>query len=59
MSLIAPGFLLGGWGGRYRKAVVTSGESPIDGLAAVRTPDALYVLVSQGDLKLFRIPLAH
>ena len=59
VSLIAPGSLLGGWGGRYRKAVVTSGESPIDGLAAVRTPGALYVLVSQGDLKLFRIPLAR
>ena len=59
VSLIAPGSLLGGWGGRYRKAVVTSGDAPIDGLAAARTADALYVLVSQGDLKLFRIPLAH
>jgi hypothetical protein len=59
VSLIAPGSLLGGWGNRYRKAVVTSGDSPIEGFAAARTPDALYLLVSQGDLRLFRLPLAH
>ena len=59
VSLIAPGSLLGRWGGRYRKAVLTSGEAPIDGLAAVRTPDALYVLSSQGDLRLFRVPITR
>ena len=59
VSIIAPGSLLGGWAGRYRKAVVTSGGSPIEGLAAARTSDALYVLVSQGDVKLYRIPLSH
>jgi hypothetical protein len=59
VSLIAPGSLLGGWGSRYRKEVVTSGETLIDGLAATRTPDALYVLVSQGGLRLFRIPLSR
>ena len=58
VSLIAPGSLLGGRGTRYRKAVVTSGDSPIEGFAAVRTADALYVLVSQGDLRLLRIPLS-
>jgi hypothetical protein len=57
ISLIAPGSLLGGRGTRYRKAIVCSGDSSIDGFAAVRTADALYVLVSQGDLKLLRIPL--
>jgi len=57
ISLIAPGSLLGGRGTRYRKAIVCSGDSNIDGFAAVRTADALYVLVSQGDLKLLRIPL--
>jgi hypothetical protein len=59
VSLIAPGSLLGGRGSRYRKAIVTSGETPIDGFAATRTPDALYVLVSQRDLRLFRIPLSR
>jgi hypothetical protein len=59
VSVIAPGSLLGSWGGRYRKAVLTSGEAPIDGLAAVRSADALYVLASQGDLALFRIPITR
>ena len=57
VSLIAPGSLLGARGTRYRKAVLSSGETGIDGLAAVRTADALYVLVSQGNVKLLRIPL--
>jgi hypothetical protein len=57
LSLIAPGTLLGAYGTRYRKAVLCSGESRINGFAAVRTVDAVYVLVSQGDLKLIRIPL--
>jgi hypothetical protein len=59
VSLIAPGSLLGGRGSRYRKAVVTSGETPIEGFAAARAADALYVLVSQRDLRLFRIPLSR
>jgi hypothetical protein len=58
VSLIAPGSLLGARGTRYRKAVFSSGDSRIDGFAAARTGDALYVLVSQGNLKLLRIPLA-
>jgi hypothetical protein len=58
VSLIAPGSLLGAWGTRYRKTVLCSGNSCIDGFAAVRTADALYVLVSQGNLRLMRIPLA-
>ncbi|MGO9309600.1 MAG: hypothetical protein ACLQDL_11330 [Spirochaetia bacterium] len=57
LSLIAPGTLLGGRGTRYRKAILASGDSLIDGFAAARTPDALYLLVSQGDLRLLRIPL--
>jgi hypothetical protein len=58
VSLIAPGSLLGARGTRYRKAVLSSGDSIIDGFAAARTADALFVLVSQGDLRLLRIPLA-
>jgi hypothetical protein len=57
VSLIAPGSLLGARGSRYRKAVLWSGDARIDGFAAARTPDALYVLVSQGSVKLLRIPL--
>ncbi len=57
LSLIAPGPILGARGTRYRKAVLCSGDSNIGGFAAVRTSDALYVLVSQGDLKLLRIAL--
>jgi hypothetical protein len=57
VSLIAPGSLLGGRGTRYRKAVLASGDARIDGFAAARSADALYVLVSQGSLKLLRIPL--
>jgi hypothetical protein len=59
VSLIAPGSLIGARGTRYRKAVLASGEARIDGFAAVRTSDALYVLVSQGDLKLLRVPLTQ
>ena len=58
VSLIAPGSLLGARGSRYRKAVLSSSEARIDGFAAARTTDALYVLVSQGSVKLLRIPLA-
>ena len=58
VSLIAPGSLMGARGTRYRKAVLASGEAGIDGFAAARTTDALYVLVSQGNVKLLRIPLA-
>jgi len=58
LSLIAPGSLLGAHGARYRKAVIAAGEPRIDGFAAARTADALYVLVSQGNLRLLRIPLS-
>ena len=58
LSLVAPGSLLGAHGTRYRKAALASGDVRIDGFAAARTPDALYVLVSQGNLKLLRIALA-
>ncbi len=57
LSVIAPGHLLGTPGGRYRKAVLTEGDLHIDGFAAARTADALYVLVSQGTLKILRVPL--
>ncbi len=57
VSLIAPGSILGARGSRYRKAIVCSGDSSINGFSAVRTADALYVLVSQGDLRLIRVPL--
>jgi len=57
LSVIAPGFLLGALGSRYRKAVLTEGDLRIDGFAAARTPDALYVLLSQGGLRILRIPL--
>jgi len=57
VSLIAPGSVLGARGSRYRKAVLSSGDSRIEGFAAARTADALYVLVSQGGVKLLRIPL--
>jgi hypothetical protein len=57
LSLIAPGSLIGARGSRYRKAVLASGEERVDGFAAARTSDALYVLVSQGDVKLLRVPL--
>jgi hypothetical protein len=58
VSLIAPGSLIGARGTRYRKAVLSSGDALVDGFAAARTVDALYVLVSQGNLKLLRTPLA-
>jgi hypothetical protein len=59
VSVIAPGSLLGRRGSRYRKAVVTAGEARIEGFSALRTADALYVLVSQGSLRLLRIPLSR
>jgi hypothetical protein len=37
--------------------VITSGQAPISGFAAARTADALYVIVVQGGLKLYRIAL--
>jgi hypothetical protein len=58
LSLIAPASLLGARGARYRKAALAAGDVRIDGFAAVRTADALYVLVSQGNLKLLRFPLS-
>jgi hypothetical protein len=58
LSLVAPGNLLGVPGARYRKAVVASGDLRIEGFAAARTADALYVLLSQGNLRILRVPLA-
>jgi len=58
LSVIAPGPLLGALGGRYRKAVLAEGDQRIDGFAAARTADALYVLLSQGGLRILRIPLS-
>ncbi len=58
LSMIAPGSLLGARGTRYRKAALTEGDVRIDGFAAARTADALYVLVSQGSLKLLRVALS-
>lgn len=58
LSLVAPGSLLGVRGSRYRKAVLASGDLRIEGFAAARTADALYVLLSQGTLKLLRVPLS-
>jgi hypothetical protein len=58
VSIIAPGPMLGALGGRYRKAVLCSGERPVESLSAVVVGNALYVLVQQGDLTLFRVALA-
>jgi hypothetical protein len=58
ISIIAPGYLLGGIGARYRKATLLSGPEPIEGFAAVEAHDALYVLALQGGLKLLRLRLA-
>ncbi len=57
LSLIAPGSLVGAGGARYRKSIIASGEKPIEGFAAARTSNALYVLLAQGGLKLYRISL--
>ena len=59
VSLIAPGSMLGARGSRYRKAILASGDQRINGFAAVRANDALYVLVSQGNVKLLRVPLSR
>ena len=59
LSIIAPGYLLGAIGARYRKATLLSGMEPIDGFAATETQDALYVLALQGGLKLLRLGLAR
>jgi hypothetical protein len=59
LSVIAPGYLLGAIGARYRKATLLSGTEPIEGFAAVETQDALYVLALQGGLKLLRLGLAQ
>jgi len=58
LSVIAPGSALGVLGSRYRKAVLAQGDLRIDAFAAARTADALYVLLSQGSLRILRIPLA-
>lgn len=58
LSLIAPASRLGKGGARYRKAVLVSGETPIDAFAAVETADALYALVLQGNLILLRVGLS-
>jgi hypothetical protein len=47
--------LLARFGARYRKTILLSGTDPVEGLAAVRTDDALYVIVQQGGIKLVRI----
>jgi hypothetical protein len=59
LSIIAPGYLLGAIGARYRKASLLSGTEPIEGFAAVETQDALYVLALQGGLKLLRLGIAR
>jgi hypothetical protein len=59
LSIIAPGYLLGAIGARYRKATLLSGTEPIEGFAAVEVPDALYVLALQGGLKLLRLGLSR
>jgi hypothetical protein len=58
LSLIAPGLSLGAGGARYRKAVLLSGDEPVRDFAAVIDGRALYVLVQQGSLKLFRVSLS-
>lgn len=57
VSLIAPGPVLGAIGGRYRKAVLCSGEKPVQCISALVAGKSLYVLVLQGDLKLLRLDL--
>jgi hypothetical protein len=58
VSIIAPGPMLGALGARYRKAVLCSGEEPVESLSAVIVGSALYVLVQQGGLTLFRVELS-
>ncbi len=57
LSMIAPGSLIGAGRTRYRKSIIASGEMPIAGFAAARTASALYVLLAQGGLRLYRIAL--
>jgi hypothetical protein len=59
LSIIAPGYLLGAIGARYRKAILLSGAESIEGFAAVEAQDALYVLALQGGLKLLRLELGR
>lgn len=58
LSLIAPASRLGRGGAQYRKAVLVSGDTPIDAFAAVETADAVYALVLQGHLMLLRVGLS-
>ena len=55
--MIAPSSLFGLLGGRYRKAVLFSANDAINGFSAVRTSNALYVLVSRQELSLVRVGL--
>jgi len=57
VSLLAPGPILGAIGGRYRKAVLWSGDAPIQSLSAVTVGKTLYVLVLHKDLTLLRLDL--
>ena len=57
LSVLGPGSVLGGRGARYRKGVLSVGDARIEGFAAARTEDSLYVLLSQGSVRLLRIPL--
>ena len=41
----------------FGAGIECSGDQRIDGVAAARTADALYVLLSQAGLRLLRIPL--
>jgi hypothetical protein len=59
VCLIAPGLSLGTGGARYRKAVLLSGDEPVQGLAAVSDGRALYVMVQQGSLRILRVPLSR
>jgi hypothetical protein len=57
VSLIAPAAAFQMPGARYRKSVLFESERPIDGFAAVQTPDALYVLVQSAGMTLVRTPI--
>jgi len=54
VSLVAASAAVGKPGKSYRKSVLHEGAQPIEGFAALETPDALYVLVQSGGMSLIR-----
>jgi hypothetical protein len=57
VSLVAPAAALGQPGNRYLKSVLFEGTQAVEGLDAVETPGALYVLVQSAGMTLVRVPV--